>query len=170
VEVRVTLELKVNGALRRVEAAPDTPLLYVLRNDLGLCAAKLGCGLEQCGACTVIIDGEARMSCRLPIAGLTQSEITTLEGIGTREAPHPLQRAFVAENAAQCGYCTTGILMAAKALLDRKPRPERAEITHALRDNLCRCGAHNRVVRAVQRAAREAGAESTGVRSKGAER
>jgi nicotinate dehydrogenase subunit A len=151
----VTIELKVNGERRRVEAAPDTPLLYVLRNDLGLFAAKLGCGLEQCGACMVIIDGEARMSCRVKISTLTQSEITTLEGIGTRVAPHALQRAFVAENAAQCGYCTAGILMTAKALLDRKPNPEEAEIRHALRDNLCRCGAHNRVVRAVQRAARD---------------
>jgi nicotinate dehydrogenase subunit A len=163
----VTLELKVNGQLRRVEASPDTPLLYVLRNDLDLRAAKLGCGLEQCGACTVIVDGEARMSCRLPISALTASEITTLEGIGTREAPHALQRAFVAENAAQCGYCTAGILMSAKALLDRTPRPERAEICHALRDNLCRCGAHNRVVRAVQRAAKEASAEPTGARREG---
>jgi len=150
------LELRVNGELRRVDAAADTPLLYVLRNDLGLTAAKLGCGLEQCGACTVIIDGEARMSCRVPISALAGSEITTLEGIGTREAPHPLQRAFIAENAAQCGYCTAGILVAAKALLDRNKRPSASEIRTALRDNLCRCGAHNRVVRAVQRAAREA--------------
>jgi nicotinate dehydrogenase subunit A len=152
----VTIELEVNGELRRVQAAPDTPLLYVLRNDLGLCAAKLGCGLEQCGSCTVIVDGEARMSCRLPISALAHSEITTLEGIGTREQLHPLQRAFIAENAAQCGYCTAGILMTAKALLDRNPSPDESEIRHALRDNLCRCGAHNRVVRAVQRVAREA--------------
>jgi nicotinate dehydrogenase subunit A len=149
------MELKVNGAVRRVESAPDTPLLYVLRNELGLLAAKLGCGLEQCGSCTVIVDGEARMSCRLPIAELAGSEITTLEGIGTEEAPHPLQRAFIAENAAQCGYCSSGILMAAKALLDRNPRPSDPEIRRALRDNLCRCGAHNRVVRAIGRAARE---------------
>ena len=150
------IELKINGELKRVDAAPDTPLLYVLRNDLGLTAAKLGCGLEQCGACTVIVDGEARMSCRVPISALSGSAITTLEGIGTQQAPHPLQRAFIAENAAQCGYCTAGILMAAKALLDRNKRPSETEIRGALRDNLCRCGAHNRVVRAVQRAAREA--------------
>ena len=117
------ITLRVNGQARSVAAAPDTPLLYVLRNDLGLLAAKLGCGLEQCGSCTVLIDGEARTSCRLPIASVVDAEITTLEGIGTPEAPHPLQRAFIAENAAQCGYCTSGILIAAKALLDRKPRP-----------------------------------------------
>src|SRR5262245_37466982 len=122
------IELKVNGELRRVDAAPDTPLLYVLRNDLGLTAAKLGCGLEQCGACTVIVDGEARMSCRVPISALAGSEITTLEGIGTQQAPHPLQRAFIAENAAQCGYCTAGILMSAKALLDRNKRPSEADV------------------------------------------
>jgi nicotinate dehydrogenase subunit A len=149
------MELTVNGALRRVDAAPDTPLLYVLRNELGLLAAKLGCGLEQCGSCTVIVDGQARMSCRLRISELEGSEITTLEGIGTAEAPHPLQRAFIAENAAQCGYCSSGILMTAKALLDRNPRPSEPEIRRALRDNLCRCGAHNRVVRAVLRAAKE---------------
>jgi nicotinate dehydrogenase subunit A len=165
--VAVTFELKVNGELRRVEATADTPLLYVLRNDLGLYAAKLGCGLEQCGACTVIVDGEARMSCRLQISSLTRSEITTLEGIGTRAAPHALQRAFMAENAAQCGYCTAGILMAAKALLDRNPKPAEAEIRHALRDNLCRCGAHNRVIRAVQRAAREQGVAPSPAREEG---
>jgi nicotinate dehydrogenase subunit A len=149
------ITLRVNGRARSVAAAPDTPLLLVLRNDLGLLAAKLGCGLEQCGSCTVLIDGEARMSCRLPIGSVAEAEITTLEGIGTPEAPHPLQRAFIAENAAQCGYCTSGILVAAKALLDKKPRPTRSEVQHALRDNLCRCGSHNRVLRAVERAARE---------------
>ena len=120
------IALRVNGAVREVDAAPDTPLLYVLRNDLGLCAAKLGCGLEQCGSCSVIIDGEARPSCRVPISELAGAQITTLEGIGSPEAPHPLQRAFIAENAAQCGYCTAGILIAAKALLDRNARPSRA--------------------------------------------
>ena len=150
------MELKVNGQLCEVQAAPDTPLLLVLRNTLGLTAAKLGCGLEQCGACTVIIDGVARMSCRIPVSSAVDSEITTLEGIGTRAAPHPLQRAFIEENAAQCGYCTSGILMAAKVLLDRNPTPTDGEIRHALRENLCRCGAHNRVLRAVARAARKA--------------
>ena len=149
------IALRVNGQPQSVEAAHDTPLLLVLRNDLGLIAAKLGCGLEQCGSCTVLVDGEARTSCRLPVGSVAGSEITTLEGIGTAEAPHPLQRAFIAENAAQCGYCTSGILVTAKALLDRTRRPSTAEVRHALRDNLCRCGSHNRVLRAVQRAARE---------------
>jgi nicotinate dehydrogenase subunit A len=148
------MELKVNGQLHDVPTAPDVPLLLVLRNVLGLTAAKQGCSLEQCGACTVIVDGVARMSCRLPVSSAADSEITTLEGIGTRAAPHALQRAFIAENAAQCGYCTSGILMAAKALLDRNPTPTDAEIRHALAENLCRSGAHNRVVRAVARAAR----------------
>jgi nicotinate dehydrogenase subunit A len=149
------ITLRVNGRPRSVVATADTPLLLVLRNELGLTAAKLGCGLEQCGSCTVLVDGEARTSCRLPIGSVGDAEITTLEGIGTPDAPHPLQRAFIAENAAQCGYCTSGILVAAKALLDRSPRPSATEIRGALRDNLCRCGSHNRVLRAVQRAARE---------------
>lgn len=149
------ITLRVNGTSRQVAADPATPLLYVLRNELGLYAAKLGCGLEQCGSCMVLIDGEARTSCRLPIAGLAGAEITTLEGIGTPEAPHALQRAFIAENAAQCGYCTAGILISAKALLDRNPRPSDREVRHALRDNLCRCGSHARVLRAIQRAADE---------------
>jgi nicotinate dehydrogenase subunit A len=148
-------ELKVNGQRHVVTAAPGTPLLYVLRNDLGLTAAKPGCGLQQCGSCTVLVDGQARNSCALPIEDLAASEITTLEGIGTPAAPHALQRAFIAENAAQCGYCTAGILLAAKALLDRNPAPDEREIRRALKDNLCRCGSHNRVLRAVQRAARE---------------
>lgn len=151
------IALRVNGETREVSAAPKTPLLYVLRNELGLLAAKFGCGLEQCGSCTVIIDGEARTSCRVPIDELAGAEITTLEGIGTPEAPHRLQRAFIAENAAQCGYCTAGILVAAKALLDKRPRPSDAEVRRALRGNLCRCGSHARVLRAVQRAAREGG-------------
>lgn len=149
------MHITVNGQTVEVDAAPDTPLLQVLRNDLGLLAAKAGCGLEQCGACTVIVDGAARMSCRLPVQTLEGADIATLEGLGTRSAPHPLQRAFLAENAAQCGYCSSGILMAAKALLDHNPSPSEPEIRRALRDNLCRCGAHNRVLRAIQRAARE---------------
>lgn len=148
------MRMTVNGQSVETQAAADTPLLTVLRNELGLLAAKAGCGLEQCGACTVIVDGAARMSCKLPLHTLEGADIVTLEGLGTRSAPHALQRAFLAENAAQCGYCTSGILLAAKALLDRKPDPSAQEIRHALRDNLCRCGAHNRVVRAVQRAAR----------------
>lgn len=148
-------ELKVNGERRSITAASGTPLLLVLRNELGLTAAKYGCGQEQCGSCTVLVDGEARNSCSLPIEQVGSSEVTTLEGIGTAEAPHALQRAFIAENAAQCGYCTAGILLAAKALLDRNPAPDEREIKRALKDNLCRCGSHNRVLRAVQRAARE---------------
>lgn len=147
------MRIIVNGQARDVTSAPDTPLLLVLRNELGLVSPKAGCGLEQCGACTVIVDGEARMSCRVSVRTLEGARIETLEGIGSREAPHPLQRAFLAENAAQCGYCTSGILMSAKALLDKNPRPTDQQIRSALRDNLCRCGAHNRVVRAVQRAA-----------------
>lgn len=155
------IALRVNGVLQEVDAAPDTPLLLALRNQLGLYAAKLGCGLEQCGSCNVLIDGEARPSCRVPISTLAVGadgsgpEITTLEGIGSAAAPHPLQRAFIAENAAQCGYCTSGILISAKALLDRVTRPSDSEVRRALRGNLCRCGSHQRVLRAVQRAARE---------------
>jgi nicotinate dehydrogenase subunit A len=149
------IELKVNGAVHRVDVASDTPLLLVLRNDLGLTAAKIGCSLQQCGCCTVLIDGEPQRSCTLALGSIAGAEVTTLEGIGTAEAPHPLQRAFIAENAAQCGYCTAGILVSAKALLDRNASPAREEIKTALKDHLCRCGAHNRVVKAVQRAARE---------------
>jgi nicotinate dehydrogenase subunit A len=149
------MELRINGERRSIEAAPDTPLLLVLRNDLGLLATKAGCALEQCGACTVLVDGVARMSCRLGVGSIEGSEVVTLEGIGTREHPHPLQRAFIAENAAQCGYCTSGMIMSAKALLDRSPDPSAQEIKHALRENLCRCGAYPRVLRAVRRAAGE---------------
>jgi len=149
------MELKVNGQVHQItDADSKTPLLFVLRNKLGLTAAKAGCGLSQCGACTVVIDGVARMSCQVPASSVIDSEITTLEGIGTRAAPHPLQRAFVEANAAQCGFCTTGIIMASKALLDRNPAPSPHQIREALAENLCRCGAHNRVVRAVQHAAK----------------
>jgi nicotinate dehydrogenase subunit A len=151
-------ELEVNGQLRAVDAPADTPLLYVLRNDLGLTGTKLGCGLEQCGACTVLLDGEPRLSCRLPLGEALGHSVRTVEGLGTAAAPHPLQRAFLAENAAQCGYCTAGILVRASALLEQRPDPGEAEIRSALRDHLCRCGAHNRVVRAIRRAARERGA------------
>jgi nicotinate dehydrogenase subunit A len=149
------IDVKVNGVVHRVDVAPDTPLLFVLRNDLGLTAAKIGCSLQQCGCCTVLVGGEPARSCTLAIGSVAGAEVTTLEGIGTPEAPHRLQRAFIAENAAQCGYCTSGILVSAKALLDRNPLPAPSEIRSALKDHLCRCGAHNRVVRAVQRAARE---------------
>ena len=148
-------ELEVNGQRRAVDAAPETPLLYVLRNDLGLTGTKLGCGLEQCGACTVLVDGAPRMACRLPLREALGKRVLTVEGLGTRAAPHPLQRAFLAENAAQCGFCTAGILMRAAALLEHSPDPSEAEIRTALRDKLCRCGRHNRVVRAIRRAAQE---------------
>src|SRR5262249_18606215 len=153
----MAINIKVNGAMHSVTAAPDTPLLYVLRNDLGLNAAKFGCGLAQCGACTVLIDGKPARSCVTPIDTLGQSEITTLEGLGTLEHPHPLQAAFMTEQAAQCGYCIAGMIMAAKALLDRNPQPSAAEVRQALAENLCRCGTHNRIVRAVLRAAQNGG-------------
>ena len=153
----MAINIKVNGAMRSVPAEPDTPLLYVLRNDLGLNAAKFGCGLAQCGACTVLIDGKPVRSCATPIEALGQSEITTLESLGTIERPHPLQAAFMAEQAAQCGYCIPGMIMVAKALLDRNPQPSEADVRQELAGNLCRCGAHNRIVRAVLRAAQAGG-------------
>jgi nicotinate dehydrogenase subunit A len=149
--------LKVNGAVHTVTAEPTTPLLYVLRNDLGLNAAKFGCGLGQCGACTVLVDGAPVRSCITPIGTLAQSEITTLEGLGTIEQPHPLQAAFMAEQAAQCGYCIPGIVMMAKALLDRNPQPSETEVRLELIGNLCRCGVHNRVLRAILKAAQTGG-------------
>jgi nicotinate dehydrogenase subunit A len=153
----MTVSLKVNGAVHNVAAEPDTPLLYVLRNDLGLNAAKFGCGLGQCGACTVIVDGAPVHSCVTPIGTLGQSEITTLEGLGTVERPHPLQIAFIAEQAAQCGYCIPGMIMLAKALLDRIQQPSEAEVRLGLAGNLCRCGTHGRIVRAVLKAAQAGG-------------
>ena len=136
---------------------PDTPLLYVLRNDLGLNSPKFGCGLAQCGACTVLVDGKPVRSCVTPIDTLGQSEITTLEGLGTIERPHPLQAAFMTEQAAQCGYCIPGIIMTAKALLDHNPQPSEADVRQGLALNLCRCGTHMRIVRAVLRAAQTGG-------------
>ena len=153
----MAVSLKVNGAVHSVAAEPDTPLLYVLRNDLGLNAAKFGCGLGQCGACTVLIDGAPVRSCITPIGTLGQLEITTLEGLGTVERPHPLQAAFIAEQAVQCGYCIPGMIMLAKALLDRIQQPSEAEVRLGLAGNLCRCGAHNRIVRAILKAAETGG-------------
>ena len=147
------ITLRVNGAAKTVNTESDTPLLYVLRNDLELNGAKYGCGQAQCGACTVMIDGNAVRSCVTPCASATGKNITTLEGLGTLEKLHPLQKAFLDEQAAQCGYCTSGMIMSAKALLDATPKPSEAQIKQALSGNLCRCGAHNRIVRAVQRAA-----------------
>jgi nicotinate dehydrogenase subunit A len=145
--------LRVNGTTRTVRTDADTPLLYVLRNDWELNSPKFGCGLAQCGACTVHIDGRAARSCVTPVSSLAGKAVTTLEGLGTAEKPHPLQKAFLDEQAAQCGYCTSGMIMSAKVLLDSKPRPSAADIKTALAGNLCRCGSHNRIVRAVQRAA-----------------
>ena len=147
------VSLKVNGTVHRVTADLDTPLLYVLRNDLGLNAAKFGCGLGQCGACTVLIDGAASRSCLMPIGALTQSEIITLEGLGTLEQPHPLQSAFMAEQAAQCGYCIAGMIMRAQALLQKTRSFTDEELRAHMQPNLCRCGTHMRILRAVRRAA-----------------
>lgn len=148
-----TTTLTVNGVPREVSAAPDTPLLYVLRDDLGLTGTRFGCGLGQCGACQVLVDGRAVTSCDLPLSAVAGRTVTTVEGLGTAEHPHPLQRAFVAEQATQCGYCVSGILISAAALLDRDPTPDEDTVRAALDGNLCRCGSHNRVVRAVLRAA-----------------
>jgi nicotinate dehydrogenase subunit A len=145
--------LVVNGKAVTVEAEPDTPLLYVLRDDLKLNAAKFGCGLGQCGACTVLVEDEAVLSCVMPIALLAGKKVTTLEGLGTLENPGPLQRAFIEEQAAQCGFCIPGCMMRAAALLKKTPHPTEAEIREALVGNLCRCGTHMRIVRAVKKAA-----------------
>jgi len=149
----MTIQLKVNGVGRAVPAEPDTPLLYALRNDLALNGAKFGCGLAQCGACTVLVDGRATRSCVTPISAVANSEITTIEGLGSIEKPHPLQQAFIEVQAVQCGYCINGMIMTAKELLDRNPRPSEQDVRTSLVGNLCRCGTHNRIVRAVLRAA-----------------
>ena len=146
------MKLNVNGRDHDVDAEPDTPLLYVLRDHLELNGAKFGCGLSQCGACTVLVDGQAMRSCVTPAGTVAQSEITTIEGLGTVAAPHPLQQAFIDEQAAQCGYCINGMVMTAKALLATNPHPTDAQVREGLALNLCRCGTHNRIVRAVMRA------------------
>jgi nicotinate dehydrogenase subunit A len=143
----------VNGLTHQVDADPDTPLLYVLREDLKLNAAKYGCGLGQCGACTVLVDGEAVFSCVTPILLLQGKEITTVEGLGSLDKPGPLQRAFMEEQAAQCGYCIPGMMMRAQALLQKNPHASDLEIRRQLEPNLCRCGTHMRILRAVRRAA-----------------
>ena len=145
--------LHVNGSQRNVEAWDgDMPLLYALRNTLGLHAAKFGCGLGQCGACTVLVDGQPVRSCRMKLSDAVGKKITTAEGLGTLEKPHPVQAAFIAEQAAQCGYCTNGMVMGAVALLARNPKPSREQVQSALAGNLCRCGSHDRVLKAVARA------------------
>jgi nicotinate dehydrogenase subunit A len=151
-----TARLRVNGVEREIAADPGTPLLSVLRGPLGLTATRFGCGANQCGACLVLIDGQAVAACDTPLWAAAGKDIVTVEGLGTPERPHPLQRAFIAEQAMQCGYCISGILVTAAALLKRNPDPSEAQVRAALDRNLCRCGAHNRIVRAVLRAAREA--------------
>ena len=147
------MSLKVNGHDRQIDADPDTPLLYILRDDLKLNAAKFGCGLGQCGACTVMVDGKAVLSCVTPLLLLEGKQVTTLEGLGTADAPAPIQRAFMEEQAAQCGYCIAGMMMRAQALLQRNPKPSDEQIRAELAPNLCRCGTHMRILRAVHRAA-----------------
>ena len=146
----MSIMLEVNGTRREVAADPETPLLYVLRNDLKLKGARYGCGAGFCGACMVIVDGKAVQSCDVPVSAVAGKTITTIEGIGTSERPHPLQRAFIREQAAQCGYCVTGIIMSAKALLDARPAPSEAELREALAANLCRCGTHTRILKAIR--------------------
>jgi nicotinate dehydrogenase subunit A len=145
--------LNINGKSARIGADPDTPLLDILRNHLGLVGAKFGCGLEQCGCCMVLVDGKPEKSCGKAVSTVAGKQILTIEGLGTPEQPHPLQTAFLDEQAGQCGYCLPGILVSAKALLDTNPSPSRAEIAAALDDNICRCGSHLRILRAVERAA-----------------
>ena len=145
---------EVNGKAARVDAEPDTPLLYVLRDELQLNAAKFGCGLGQCGACTVLVDGEPVFSCVTPIAMIEGKKVTTLEGLGTPADPGTLQKAFIEEQAAQCGYCIPGMMMRAAGLLKKTPNPSDAQIRDAMLPNLCRCGTHMRILRAVRRAAK----------------
>ena len=154
--MRESIRLRVNGAERTVEADPAAPLLGVLRGALGLTGTHFGCGANQCGACNVLIDGQAVASCDTPLWTAAGKDVVTVEGLGSPERPHPLQRAFIAEQASQCGYCLSGILISAAALLQRIPNPSEAQVRAALDRNLCRCGAHNRIVRAVLRAAEEA--------------
>ena len=146
-------EITVNGEPRQVEAEAALPLIYVLRNELGLTGTRYGCGLEQCGSCMVLIDGEPSYACARAMDSVAGRTVQTIEDLGTVADPHPLQQAFLDEQAGQCGYCLSGILISAKALLDRNPSPSRADIVAALDGHLCRCGAHSRIIRAVDRAA-----------------
>jgi nicotinate dehydrogenase subunit A len=150
-----TVSLSVNGKEVSVTADPDTPLLDILRNHLGLFGTKFGCGLEQCGCCMVLINGEPVKSCGKALSTVVGRDIVTIEGLGTPASPHPLQQAFLDEQAGQCGYCLSGVLISAKALLDRNLSPSRREIAEALDDNICRCGSHTRILRAVARAAEQ---------------
>ena len=146
------ITLTVNGVLHRLDIDPATPLLYALRGELGLSGAKFGCGLGQCGACTVIVEGAAVFACLLPVAALQDRQVTTIEGLGTADKPNPLQQAFIQEQAAQCGYCIAGMVMRAQALLDRNPTPTDADIRTWMEPNLCRCGTHMRILKAIRRA------------------
>jgi nicotinate dehydrogenase subunit A len=151
----MTYRIVVNGDPHVVDAAPDTPLLYVLRNDLGLNGPKFGCGLGQCGASATLVGGKLARTCSIALRDVGGDPVVTLEGLGTLQKPHPLQKAFIDAQAAQCGYCSNGMIMAAKALLDRNPKPSDEEIKDALADQLCRCGTHNRIVSAVRKVALE---------------
>lgn len=151
----MAISINVNGKSRSSNAAPATPLLYVLRNDFELNAAKFGCGASQCGACTVLVDDKPVRACVTPLSAIGKAAVTTLEGLGAPGKLHALQKAFIEEQAVQCGYCIPGIIMSAKALLDANPKPTDGDIREALAGNLCRCGTHTRIVRAIQRAARE---------------
>ncbi|MFQ5347782.1 MAG: (2Fe-2S)-binding protein [Rhodothalassiaceae bacterium] len=150
--------MDVNGRAVILDLPPETPLLYVLRNDLGLDGPKFGCGRGQCGACTVLLDGEAVRACITPLAAAEGRRVTTLEGLGTRQQPHPLQEAFIARQALQCGYCTNGMIMSAAALLAKNPTPDENDIRQALAGNLCRCGAQQRILAAIREAAETMGA------------
>lgn len=150
----MAISLNVNGKDVQLDIHQDTPLLYALRNDLGLNGPKFGCGLAQCGACTVLVDGNAVQSCVMPVASAVGHTIMTLEGLGTREAPHPLQTAFIKVQAMQCGYCANGMMMSAAALLEKNPDPSEEQIRTALSRNLCRCGTHGRILRAISEAGR----------------
>jgi nicotinate dehydrogenase subunit A len=150
----ITVAFTLNGRATSVAVAhEDTPLLAVLRNELRLMGTRFGCGLEQCGCCMVLIDGKPEKSCTRPVFTLAGRNVVTVEGLGTPDRPHPLQQAFLEEQAGQCGYCLSGVLISAKALLDRNPSPTRAEIARALDENICRCGTHNRIMRAIEKAA-----------------
>ena len=146
------ISVRVNGKAQAIEAEPDMPLLYALRNDLRLNGPKFGCGLSQCGACTVILEGNAIRSCVTPVSAVQNKSVTTLEGLGSTKKMHKIQQAFVDEQAAQCGYCINGMIMSTKALLDKNPKPTDSQIREALAGNLCRCGTHIRILRAVKRA------------------
>lgn len=151
----MSVSLTVNGMRHTSPAAPETPLLYVLRNDVGLNGPKFGCGAAMCGACTVVLDGQAIRSCVYPVSAVSDGKVTTVEGLGTPDKLHALQRAFIAEQAAQCGYCTSGMIMSAHALLSRVAHPDESEIRESMAGNLCRCGTHTRIIKAIQRAAKE---------------